>query len=142
MTLAVVDASVVLKLFLAEDGSSEAEALESSHDLIAPDLVIPETLNALWKALRRKFIEAAQARRIAASMRKPFLAVVPAEELVVRAWEIVVALDHPAYDALYIALAEREGCALVTADERLYRKTRSTKFAKLVTPLLPVSSAT
>lgn len=136
MTLAVVDASVLLKLYLAETGSTEAEALENRHDLIAPDLVIAETMNALWKALRRKFVQAAEAKQVVEGISKSFFAIVPTEELAERAWEIVVALDHPAYDTFYLALAERERCMFVTADERLYRKTRGTKFATLVSPLL------
>jgi predicted nucleic acid-binding protein len=137
MTLVVADASVVLKLFLAETGSAEAEVLESNNDLIAPDLVIPEFLNALWKAVRRKFVESGEAQQIAAAIASSFFAIVPTQELAARAWEIVALLDHPAYDTFYLALAEREGCRFITADDGVYRKTRSTEFAKLVVPLLP-----
>lgn len=35
----------------------------------------------------------------------------------VRAGEIAIDLNHPIYDCLYIALAERENCVLVSADE-------------------------
>ncbi|HWE05934.1 MAG TPA: type II toxin-antitoxin system VapC family toxin [Rhizomicrobium sp.] len=132
MTLAVVDASVALKLFIAEVGSAEAEEIQRTHDLIAPDLVLPELLNALWKARRLGLVGAEQARQIAAAIAQPFFAFVPSEELLDRAWAIAVALDHPAYDAFYIALAERERCVLFTADERLTRKTRRTSFTKLV----------
>jgi len=137
MTFVVVDASVALKLFLAETGSAEAEALVNTHDVIAPDLVIPESLNALWKAVRRKFVQAGEAQQIAAAIASTFFAIVPTQELAPHAWEIVVLLDHPAYDTFYLALAEREGCRFITADDLLYHKTRSTKFAKLVVPLLP-----
>jgi predicted nucleic acid-binding protein len=35
---------------------------------------------------------------------------------------LAAALDHPAYDCLYIALAEAEGLRLVTTDSTLVRK--------------------
>ena len=38
------------------------------------------------------------------------------------ATRIAVALDHPAYDCIYIALAEAEGLRFVTADAGLVRK--------------------
>ena len=36
--------------------------------------------------------------------------------------EGTLALDHPAYDCIYIALAEAEGLRFVTADASLVRK--------------------
>ena len=41
--------------------------------------------------------------------------------LVPRAIEISSDLKVGAYDCLYIALAEREGCSLVTADDKLIK---------------------
>jgi predicted nucleic acid-binding protein len=95
VTLAVTDASVALKLFLAEEGSEESEKLQRRHDLIAPDLVLPEILNALWKAHRRGLVGDEQAKLVAASIAQPFFALVPAEELLERSWDIAVALDVP-----------------------------------------------
>ena len=132
MTLAVADASIALKLFLAEDGSPEAEVLHKNYDWIAPDLVIPETLNALWKAFRRGLVGMDQAAQIAAAVAEPFSALVPAEELAEAAWNIATQLDHPAYDAFYVALAGRERCSLFTADERLCRKTRGNPYSEVV----------
>jgi predicted nucleic acid-binding protein len=45
-------------------------------------------------------------------------------------------LNHPVYDCFYVALAQREKSMLVTADDRLYRKTRGTQFEPLVRPLV------
>ncbi len=38
------------------------------------------------------------------------------------ALEIALEFEHPVYDALYLALALRTDCKLVTADSRLYRR--------------------
>lgn len=40
-----------------------------------------------------------------------------------RAWELSRRFDeHPVYDMLYVAVAEREGMTLVTVDQALLRK--------------------
>jgi predicted nucleic acid-binding protein len=41
--------------------------------------------------------------------------------LLPRAYEISSQARIGVYDCLYVALAEREGCALLTADDRLVR---------------------
>jgi predicted nucleic acid-binding protein len=45
--------------------------------------------------------------------------------LLPRALEIATLARRSVYDSLYIALAEREGCELVTADQRLYNSVKS-----------------
>lgn len=42
-------------------------------------------------------------------------------DLHIRAWQLAVGFNQPrAYDAHYLAVAEREGCELWTTDRRLY----------------------
>jgi predicted nucleic acid-binding protein len=43
------------------------------------------------------------------------------------ATRLVIELDRPAYDCLYLALAIENGCRFVTADERLVNKIRRDK---------------
>lgn len=38
------------------------------------------------------------------------------------AQRLSIQLDHPVYDCVYVALAVREGVALITADQRLAAK--------------------
>ena len=61
----VVDASVALKWVIPEILSDRADALRGRTDrLLAPDLLLPEAANALWKKLARReigFREAVQA---------------------------------------------------------------------------------
>ena len=59
-----------------------------------------------------------------------------------RLWRRLVAqaarqLDHPVYDCFYLALADREGVPLVTADTRLATKVTGTRWSDLVLPLQP-----
>ena len=53
------------------------------------------------------------------SLLGPFDELVPSEALHTRALELAIDLRHPIYDCFYLALAEREAAALVTADTRL-----------------------
>ena len=132
----VVDASVAAKWFIQEVHTPEAEALQRAEEAIAPDLVVAEVLNTIWKNIRLGRIAVEQIELVAAALPMRFSTLVPLTPLAARAGEIAHALDHPIYDAFYIALAERERCAFVTADDRLQRKARGTPFAKFVTPLL------
>ncbi|HLY04190.1 MAG TPA: type II toxin-antitoxin system VapC family toxin [Rhizomicrobium sp.] len=135
MTL-VVDASVATKWYVDEQGSSEARAISAAEYPIAPDLIVPEVLNAIWKNVRLKRSTVEQLKFAAEALPRHLAAIVPCQLLAERASEFALMLDHPVYDCFYIALAEREKCPLVTADQRLYRSIKGTKFAKSVRPLL------
>lgn len=50
----VIDASVAIKWVVDEPGTTEALALRRKAKLIAPDLLIAECANILWKKARRK----------------------------------------------------------------------------------------
>ena len=135
MTL-VVDASVALKWFIDEDGSPRAVSLLSSGEpMIAPDLVVAEVCNAGWKSLRRREIDAAQFDEIAADVSRAFARLVSLDQLIGRAAALVRELDHPIYDCLYLALAEAEDVAMVTADRRLVGAVRGTALADRVSLL-------
>jgi predicted nucleic acid-binding protein len=116
----IVDASVAVKWFAAEDGSDRAEALLATREaLIAPDLVLAEVSNVMWKKLRRGLVPRDQVVTAARRLPQYFEQLIPIGELVERAAELTVALDHPVYDCFYLALAERERLPLISADGRL-----------------------
>ena len=58
----VVDASVAIKWVVAEDDSAQALALRKNSRLIAPDLLVAECANILWKKVQRGEIESQGAR--------------------------------------------------------------------------------
>jgi len=115
----VIDASVVTKWVLDEDGSDRANALRGEIDLIAPSLLAAEVGSAIWKAVRRRSIPRAEALAAVGAILLPFDRLVPNEELHSRALEIAIDVSHPIYDCFYIALAQRENAPIVTADERM-----------------------
>lgn len=125
MTL-VVDASVAVKWFLPgePDAVRALDIIRSGERLIAPDLLIAEVCNVSWKATRLGRINRLQADAIAVDLPQFFGALVSMASLAPRAVAIAATLDHPVYDAIYLALAEREQVKLVTADSRLIGKLR------------------
>lgn len=122
MTLLVVDASVALKWVIPEDGSILALALRREHRFTAPDLLIAECANVLWKQVRRGFLSEEQAFGAADVLSQADIDLKPMRPLIAATTRLAIALNHPAYDCFYLALAIAEDCPFVTADERLVRK--------------------
>lgn len=135
MTAFVVDASVAAKWFLEEDGSETALSLVGRAELLAPELVVPEVANLLWKAVRLGKLELADARRSLAALPAYFDECVGSEGLAWRAFDLAITLGHPVYDCFYLALAQTRGLPLVTADARLSSRLAGGPWAGLVQPL-------
>ncbi len=128
----VIDASVALKWFLDEPDSVAAVAIGTRHDLVAPDLLLAEVANALWRSVRMGRLSAADGRSAASRLPREFAGLVAGSVLVGRALDIATALDHPVYDCFYLALAEREAAMLVTADRRLQERAAGTPWQQVV----------
>ena len=119
----VVDASVACKWFVEEAGAAEADRLLSSgRNLVAPDLVIPEVCNTLWRKSEAGEMGHAQAAAAVDELPHFFDDLVPASGLAARAFAIATALHQPVYDCFYVALAEKLGSQVVTADVELIRR--------------------
>jgi len=123
----VIDASVAVKWVLIEPGSPRALALRNEGGLIAPSLIAAEVGNALWKAVRRDGFARQDALDAIRTILLAFDALIPIEDLRLRALELSLELDHPIYDCFYLALAERERAPLVCMDSSLKAKARKLK---------------
>jgi len=122
VTLLVVDASIVVKWFLPEIHSAAAlRVAESDHTFTAPDLLGAEIANTFWKKVRRGELTHDEGRRLLDDFRRLDIAVVPHDALLPAAFDLAATAGHPVYDCLYLALADRSGCQLVTADRRFYQ---------------------
>ena len=116
----VVDASVAVKWFTTEEWTEESRRLLAAGiDRHAPDLILAETANVLWKKARRGEIENPHRYFREVANLPDVLVLHRSQELFVRASAIALELDHPVYDCIYLACAEVEGAPLVTADQRL-----------------------
>ena len=120
MSKLVVDASVAAKWLVTEQLSDRALALlERSDDFIAPDLLLPEVGNILWKKVRSGDLTTAEAEERLRALVAIGIELTPSELLIGRALAIAVEAGRTVYDSLYLALAEREDSPFVSADERL-----------------------
>lgn len=126
----VVDASVAIKWFIPEIHSAAAERLlsDSRAIFLAPDLILPEFANVLWKKERRNEITQNEALEILAGLETLGLDVHPSQGLVGSAFEIASRLDRSVYDCLYLALAVAQDCPFVTADRKFHSVIAATLF--------------
>ena len=125
----VVDASVAIKWFVREAGHEEALALLAPGiKRHAPGLVIAETANILWKKCILGEIDADQAEAAILALPAYFAETYRSDPLASRALEVALRLNHPVYDCLYLAYAERIGGPLVTADRRLVTAVEDTEW--------------
>jgi predicted nucleic acid-binding protein len=121
MTDLVIDASVAIKWVIEEPGTREALSLRR-HRLFAPDLLVAECANILWKKTRRNELTLQETLLAARLLQRADIELAPMRALLEPATKLAIALDHPAYDCAYLALAESLSCDLVTADQRLCTK--------------------
>lgn len=133
MSAVVVDASVVAKWFVAEEQSGLAlRLLASPLELLSPDLIWAEVGNVLWKRVRRSQISLEEAKTIFDDLLRMPVATTPSQALLAEAFEIAVDTDRSVYDSLYLALAVRKGCKMVTSDDKLSRSLAGTRMAEFV----------
>lgn len=128
----VIDASVAIKWFVDEPLRDHARyLLDAQEPLHAPDLLIAEVGNIAWKKATRGEIGEPQSRKITLALRDLPVSLHASDELVDRALQIALSINHPVYDCLYVSCAEALGASFITADERL-------KKALAGTPLAPI----
>jgi predicted nucleic acid-binding protein len=122
----VLDANIAIKWVLPESDTPKAlslrdDFLKEVHELIAPDVFPVEVAHALTKPERRGIIPQSDSIVKLADV----LVIAPTLHsylpLLTRAIEISSQSRIGVYDCLYVALAEREGCDLITADSRLVK---------------------
>lgn len=133
----VVDASVLVKAYIPENGSDRASALLAAMErgeveLLAPDLIYAECGNILWKKVRRGELEAADARDIAEAIKDLPLQIESGRTLLSAAFDIAVISGATVYDALYVALAHAYDTRMLTADRKLVSALANTPFSEYI----------
>ncbi len=131
MDKVVVDCSVVIKWFIPEPHSNQAQLIldefqNGGLDLLAPDLLYPEMGNIIWKKHRLQGLSTNDADAILQQFRAIPILITPSEHLLDVAYHLAVTYQRTVYDSLYVALSLREGCRFVTADERLVNSLATT----------------
>ena len=134
----VVDASVASKWFFREVGSDAAtKLLASGETLIAPQLIVAEVGNVALKRYISGEISLEQAEAAASATVDLIDELASLAALVTATFAIARDLRHPIYDCFYLALAEKTGARVVTADTRFMRRLAGTRWSSLVDPLVP-----
>jgi len=124
-----IDASVMARWFLVGE-EFEEQALKIRNDyagglieLYAPDLIIYEVLNSIWKAVVRKLMDRDDAMKCIEVLFKLLPEICRLDEHDMgRALSIAVREKLTVYDALYVVVAMKTNSSLVTADRELYEK--------------------
>jgi predicted nucleic acid-binding protein len=135
-SVAVVDASVAVKWVVDEPHSQTAAAfLERPIRWIAPRLMLIEAAATLRRKVVQRELRATAAAASLGTLldaaREGAIRLFDDERLVETAFLLALELDHKVPDCLYLALAEREGCSLCTADRPLARMARARRVAVL-----------
>jgi len=125
----VVDSSVALKWVLPEADSAKAIRLRDAykngiHEMLAPGIFLSEIANGLASSERQGRIKTGEATVFLHDIIRAAPTLHPTPPLLLRAIEVAVATRRAVYDCVYLALAESEGCELVTADDHFARGLR------------------
>ena len=120
----VLDSSVAFKWVVPELHSDKALRLRASYqaglnELLSPDVFPGELGHALTRAERQGRITVGEALRLWSDVMTTAPQMVASLPLTHRAIGISSQTRIGVFDCLYVALAERESCELLTADTRL-----------------------
>ena len=120
----VLDASVAVRWVVTERGSAEAALLLGRPvGWLAPRLMLTEAAGALRRKTAGGELDSTHAAQsldaLIDAAADGLIHLADDETLAAQALRLAVALKHKVPDCLYLALAEREGAALATADARL-----------------------
>lgn len=118
----VLDASAVVRII---EGSPQAaamgEALAAADLVLAPELMLTEVANALWRLQRAGQLEGAGLQQRFERAVALVDHIEPDRTLQAEALVLATNLDHPVYDCLYLVLARQEVAVLLSADQSLMK---------------------
>ena len=129
----VVDSSVVIKWFVPEIHSDDAlRYLDPDLERHAPELLLAEVSNILWKKVGRRDLTAVEADNVAQDIEQADVMIHPMRPLFIAGLRIALATGRTAYDSIYLALADSLSTRVVTADRRFYNALQGGPYASLI----------
>lgn len=137
----VIDASVAIKWVYSEEQSDEALLIARSYTLYAPELILFECANILWKKARRGELSEDEAAVSAGVLARTEIELVATKNLAQEATRLACLLGHPAYDCFYLCAAGNLDARFATADESLIRKLQAAKQPKWSSLCISLSEA-
>ena len=123
----VLDASVAVKWYVPEVHEQEATRLKKTGGVFhAPELIVPEFGNIIWKKTIRKELTPAEGNRIITAFAAEKLVLHSHHATLIAAYTGAQTTGQTVYDWTYLALAMALSCLFVTADERFYKALEKT----------------
>ena len=128
----VVDASVIVKIFVDEPDSHLAEKLYGAETRLAvPAHAFAEAAEVVSRKMRAGYVDDSQMIKIVGAFEQDF-EVIPLEGHLPDAIRLSNESGASVYDCLYVVLAATLQCAFVTADRKLIAKMTTTRYAPLM----------
>lgn len=115
---------MAVKIVVPEAGTTESlAAFDRPMRWVAPRLLVVEVASALRQKVTGQALTVVDASAALAAtldaIADGVVHLADDEDLVAAALNLAIALEHKLPDCLYLALAEREGAVLVSADRKL-----------------------
>lgn len=125
----VLDASsLIAKLTSSEDFAQEISDLTESDIVLAPDLIILETISGLYKMSLRKEISTELFNSTYPKVAREDITFIPSKDLVADIKDLLGNITS--YDASYVNLARKLNIPLCTSDEKLSKAAK--KFCEVI----------
>ena len=125
----VIDASVLIKWYVPEIHSDEAELLiDDRFDIHAPELIIAEFGNILWKKCKLGELSSDESLILADEMVKDDITFHTHVPLLRESLRQALATGQTIYDWTYLILAHSIEAKFVTADRRFFLAVRGTSY--------------
>lgn len=116
----VLDASAAVRLILGDPAAADvAEQIREAAVVMAPELMLTEVANTLWKLQQAGHLAGLDPQQLLAEARDLVDRVEADRHLQAEALALACHHDHPVVDCLYLALARREAATLISMDRRL-----------------------
>ena len=124
MSIAVIDTMVFAYALLNEPVHREdaLTVIEKTDFIHVPDLFHAEFCNVAWQWVAHQQLSLQQATAALEKAGALLTSVTSSQHLWYSALDLATSAKHPAYDALFVALAEKLNCPLVTWDKKLLQK--------------------
>jgi predicted nucleic acid-binding protein len=129
--ICVADACLTIKWYVPENHSTPAEILlNGSYEIHAPELIIPEFGNIVWKKQRAGIVTPRAGARIIDAFAKQRIPLHSQKPLLRTAYRGAQVSGQTAYDWMYLSLALSLSCPFITANERFYNALENTKMKR------------
>jgi predicted nucleic acid-binding protein len=116
----VIDTSIIMQRFIRETYTEQTrrlfERLTQPDKFHVPNFSLVECVNVLWKKVRFEGLPQAEAEILASSLLRYPLTIVQSKTYLARALQIGLEHKLVIYDSVHIAIAEKHGYPLITAD--------------------------